>query len=176
MRIGEREVGTLYNSTEPRHFSLTNCGVMELEPAAPVTAICAELDENNVLGCLDHPRTLPSLTVFPQWRPPDCPAAVVDLDVIIATGGALLQVEVRDDEVDPAAAAHQDPPAALCVVAVRLGVVGGADTAGGSCEVSATTWVRAQWIEGLSLLIREFCWKFYWPVAVPSQNILNPLP
>ena len=145
MRIGKGKVWTLYNSTESRHFSVTNCRVMELEPAAPVTAICAELDENNVVGCLDDPRTLSSFTIFPQWLPPDSPAAVVDLDVIIATAGALLQVEVCDDEVDPAAAAHQDPPAALGVVAVRLGVVGGADTASGSCEVSTTTWVWAQW-------------------------------
>ena len=141
MRIGERKVGTLYNSSEPRHFCVTNCGVMELEPPASVTGICPELDENNVAGGLDDPGSLalPSITIFPQRLPWLGPAAIVELNVIVATARALLHVEVRDDEVDPAAGAHQDPPAALCVVAVRLGVVGGADTAGGSCEVSATT-------------------------------------
>ena len=139
MRIGKRKVWTLYNSAEPGHFSVTNCGVMELEPAASVTAICPELDENNVLGGLDDPRSLCSITIFTERLPSHRPAAVVQLDVIIAAAGALLQVQVGDDEADPAAAAHQDPPGALGVVAVRLGVVGRADTASGSCEVSATT-------------------------------------
>ena len=139
MRIGEREVGTLYNSTEPRHISVTNGRVMELEPSASVTPVRPELDENNVAAGLDDPRSLPGLAVFPQRLPLLCPTAVVELDEIMATARALLHVDVRDDEVDPAAAAHQDPPAALGVVAVGLGVVGGADTAGGRCEVSTTT-------------------------------------
>ena len=139
MRIGKRKVWTLYNSTEPGHFCVADCGVMELEPAASVTAICPELDENNVLGGLDDPRSLYSITIFTERLPSHRPAAVIYLDVIIAAAGALLQVEVGDDEVDPAAAAHQDPPGALRVVVVRLRVVGGADTAGGCCQVSATT-------------------------------------
>ena len=139
MWIGERKVGTLYDPTEPRHFRVTNCRVMELEPSASVTAICPELDENKVGAGLDDPGSLPSLTIFPQRLSRLRPAAIVELNVIIVTACALLHVEVRDDEVDPAAAAHQDPPGALGVVAVRLGVVGRADTASGSCEVSATT-------------------------------------
>ena len=139
MRIGKRKVGTLYNSAEPRHFSVTNSGVMELEAPASVTAVCPELDESHVGLGLDDPRPLPSITVFPQRLPPHRPTAVVDLDVVVATAGVGLHVEVRDDEVDPAAAAHQDPPAALRVVAVRLGVVRGAETARGSCQVSAAT-------------------------------------
>ena len=139
MRIGPRKVGTLYNSTEPRHFRVTNCRVMELEPSASVTAICPELDENKVGAGLDDPGSLTSLTIFPQRLPWLGPAAIVELNVIVATARALLHVEVRDDEVDPAAAAHQDPPAALRVVAVRLGVVRGAEAAGGSRQVSAAT-------------------------------------
>ena len=139
MRIGEREVGTLYNSREPRHLGVTNGGVVELEPSASVTAIRPELDESHIAAGLDDPGTLPGLTESPHRLPCLGPAAVVELDVIIATARALLHVDVRDDEVDPAAAAHQDPPAALGVVAVRLGVVGGADAAGGRGQVSATT-------------------------------------
>ena len=139
MRIGQRKVGTLYNSAEPRHFSVTNCRVVELEPPASVTAICPELDENNVGVGLDDPRPLPSITVFTQRLPSHRLTAVVELDVVVATARARLHVDVADDEVDPAAAAHQDPPAALRVVAVRLRVVRGADAAGGSRQVSATT-------------------------------------
>ena len=139
MRIGERKVGTLYDPTEPRHFRVTNCRVMELEPSASVTAIRPELDESHIAAGLDDPGTLPGLTESPHRLPCLGPTAVVELDVIIATARALLHVDVRDDEVDPAAAAHQDPPAALGVVAVRLGVVGGADAAGGRGQVSATT-------------------------------------
>ena len=138
MRIGQRKVGTLYNSAEPRHFSVTNCRVMELEPPASVTAICPELDENNVGAGLDDPGSLPSLTIFPQRLSRLRPAAIVELNVIIVTACALLHVEVRDDEVDPAAAAQEDPPAALRAVAVRLGVAGGTEAASGGSQVSTT--------------------------------------
>ena len=55
------------------------------------------------------------------------------------TASAGLEIHIRDDEAEAAAPAHQQPPGALRVVMVGLGVVGGGHAATGRGQVTSTT-------------------------------------
>ena len=75
-----------------------------------------------------------------KWPPADWPEAIKQLHCVKVTASAGLEVHVREHEAEPTAAAHQQPPGALRVVVIGLGVVGGADAATRRGQVPSTTW------------------------------------
>ena len=112
---------------------------MELEPTARHAPVAPELDDHGVGVGLEDPGTFLSLTIFTERPRPDRPSAVVELYVVIPTPGAVLHVDVGDDEVEAAALTNRNSPGALRLVVVGLGIVRGADTASGCREVSSTS-------------------------------------
>lgn len=56
---------------------------------------------------------------------------VVDLEVVVGTGGMVLQLEVAEGEQDGGALGHHDQPRALCLVGVRPREVGAGEIARG---------------------------------------------
>lgn len=60
---------------------------------------------------------------------PGCP--IVDLEIVVSTGGVVLQLKVAEGEQDGGALGHHDQPGALRLVGVRPREIGAGEVARG---------------------------------------------